>query len=132
MTAGRCSPYFCAQRSGRLRRICAGGRPRSRLLRPRLLRLLKIRPRYAYPVRYPQTRPPYPYPGGSARCAFGRDRHFKAPYLGCLCLPASFRFSGLFKGRPPIGLHDAAGSLQSSLTVLKTDWLKLLSSVLPR
>ena len=31
-----------------------------------------------------------------------------------------------------IGRYDAAGSLQSSLTVLETDWLKLLSSVLPR
>ena len=41
MTAGRCSPYFCAQRSDRLRRICTGNRPRSRLLRPRLSRILK-------------------------------------------------------------------------------------------
>ena len=41
MTAGRCSPYFCAQRSGRLRRICARSRSRIRLLRPRLSRILK-------------------------------------------------------------------------------------------
>jgi len=35
------------------------------------------------------------------------------------------------KPAPHIGRYDAAGSLQSSLTVLETDWLKLLSSVLP-
>ena len=44
----------------------------------------------------------------------------------------AFISSAFLKTAPHIGRYDAAGSLQSSLTVLETDWLKLLSSVLPR